>query len=727
MSAVASESVESSKLAVPVAIIGSGAVAHHHARHLLDCPAVKLVAVVDSNYTTAQAFADKWKVARVHGSIDELLSEGGVKAVHITTPPDSHEPLARKAIVHGLDVVIEKPVAFSASATAELYQLASTHGVRLVPDFSLHFTDQMCRAREWIAQGRIGRVVCVECLYQTRLDRSRLEEPKVPPWLFDLPAGPLQNFFTHPLYLVLQFTGPVRHVTVVSRHTGYLPQGLTDNLELLIDGEKCSAFVNVSLAVEPAQTRLAVHGEKGRIVIDFDSFQVGLESATARFGSVARLLRPTLRGLSAIQQTGSTALNILSKRLMPYAGLKALISRFYGDSRAQPKLPIPVDLVLEVAKVEDRIVQSPGVWKLPFPHACATLPAAPRPNWVAVTGGVGYLGSRVVAELRRRGFGVRLLTRWQSRVSVPLGDNVEIIYGDARNLEDVRRLAAGTEAIIHLAAGMRGTRQFIVESCVDATRNILQVARELGTRRNIYLSSMAVFDYRGLTKEDLLTEQSALETAPNERSTYAMGKTLAERLVAEDIAKRGSEWMILRPSQIFGGNTSVTRQLGSVIGRYLICLGGPNKRMRLVHVDDVVQAIADFLQFENFRSGAAVNLTHPDVLLARDLSALLRQQGLRVIYLRSWMGKALAWGTRLTHGVLKRGPRISVRQAAYLFCECGAKAGMADELHWKPGAPLAVQLKDTWTSRTANGTCLGSQPGMPISPGLEPKANALVS
>jgi len=486
----------------------------------------------------------------------------------------------------------------------------------------------------------------------------------------------------------------VRHMHIVPRHTGYLPQGLTDNLHLLIDGANCSASVNVSLAARPAQTLLVIQGDQGRIAIDFDAFQITLERAPARFGSVMRLLRPSLRGMGAVRQTGLTALKILRKRLVPYAGLKALIEQFYSSPSPAGELPIPPELVLSVAHVEEEIVRSPGVWNLSFPRACSIVPPAPRSKWVAVTGGTGYLGSRVVAKLCDCGYRVRLLQRWQSHGVLPAGHDIEIVYGDARNLEDVRRLVAGTEAVIHMAAGMKGSREFVVESCAEAARNIVQVARELRTRRNIYLSSMAVFDYRGLKRRSFLSERTALEVAPEERSAYGMGKTLAERIVADVIAQNRSPWMILRPSQIFGETAGFERQLGSRFGRNVLSLGGPRKRLRLVHVADVVRAVVDFIAPEKFQPGTVLNLTHPDVLLVRDVSALLRQRhGLRVLYLRSWLGKTLAWGTRVSHKMLKRGPRVSARQAAYLFCECGAEARVASELGWRPAAPLKDQVQ----------------------------------
>jgi len=244
-----------------------------------------------------------------------------------------------------------------------------------------------------------------------------------------------------------------------------------------------------------------------------------------------------------------------------------------------------------------------------------------------------------------------------------------------------------------------------VESCAEAARNVVQVARELVTRRNIYLSSMAVFDYRGLKRRDFLSERTALEAAPEERSAYGMGKTLAERIVAEEIARNHSPWMILRPSQIFGETADFACQLGSLLGRNVLSLGGPQKRMRLVHVADVVRAIVDFIAPEKFQHGTVLNLTHPDILLARQVAALLKQRcGLDVVYLRPSLGKTLAWATRVTHTMLKRGPRISARQAAYLFCESGAEARTALELGWRPAAPLKDQIQAALPGPVRNST-----------------------
>jgi len=234
-----------------------------------------------------------------------------------------------------------------------------------------------------------------------------------------------------------------------------------------------------------------------------------------------------------------------------------------------------------------------------------------------------------------------------------------------------------------------------LESDVETTRNVLQAARELSLQRNIFVSSMAVFDYRGLGRNDALQDNAGLEAAPEERSAYAEAKTRAERLVAEELAGKSPNWMILRPSQIFGTG-DLAAPLGTRLGRNLIVLGGPRKWLRMVHVDDVARAIVEFLAPGRFQPGAAINFSHPDRLPAHEVADLFRRHcGFRVHYLPPWLGRTLAWGTRVVHAVLRRGPRISNRQAAYLFCECSVEVKSAMELGWRPAAPLALQIEIT--------------------------------
>ena len=149
------------------------------------------------------------------------------------------------------------------------------------------------------------------------------------------------------------------------------------------------------------------------------------------------------------------------------------------------------------------------------------VPPLTRPKCVAVTGASGKLGTRVVGRLLQEGYIVRALVRWQSRIEHLVRPGVELVYGDVRELDSVRRLVAGTEGVIHLAAGMKGSRQYMLDTCAEGTRNVIQAAAEAKLARNLHVSSMVVFDYLALHSNDVLRVNSPLEPEPKERSAYA--------------------------------------------------------------------------------------------------------------------------------------------------------------------------------------------------------------
>ncbi len=88
-------------MTLQVAIVGTGAVAHHHAQALEADPRVRLVAVADRSPDRAAAFAERYGVPGRFGSMDELLAGGALDVVHLCTPPDAHREQALAAFAAG--------------------------------------------------------------------------------------------------------------------------------------------------------------------------------------------------------------------------------------------------------------------------------------------------------------------------------------------------------------------------------------------------------------------------------------------------------------------------------------------------------------------------------------------------------------------------------------------------------------------------------------------------
>jgi predicted dehydrogenase len=95
---------------------------------------------------------------RTTGDPREVVNDPGVDVVVIATPPASHATLARDALRAGKHCWIEKPLALSVSDGRELVSLARERRRTLFVDETFLYDPLAHRARQWIREGRLGRL-----------------------------------------------------------------------------------------------------------------------------------------------------------------------------------------------------------------------------------------------------------------------------------------------------------------------------------------------------------------------------------------------------------------------------------------------------------------------------------------------------------------------------------------------------------------------------------------
>lgn len=167
---------------------------------------------------------------------------------------------------------------------------------------------------------------------------------------------------------------------------------------------------------------------------------------------------------------------------------------------------------------------------------------------VLVTGGNGFLGQAVVAELRRRGHEVHSASRRPSPELDRLG--VRTLVCDLRNRDHVTRAVAGHDAVVHCAAltGIGGSRSDFWRTNVEGTRHLVAACVEHGVPRLVHTSSPSVvFDGRD--------HRGADESLPYPRrhlAAYPASKAVAEREVLAANGRQGLATVALRPHLVLG-------------------------------------------------------------------------------------------------------------------------------------------------------------------------------
>lgn len=190
-----------------------------------------------------------------------------------------------------------------------------------------------------------------------------------------------------------------------------------------------------------------------------------------------------------------------------------------------------------------------------------------------VTGGAGFIGSNLVAELVRRGEQVRVFDNFatgkRENIAEFVGD-LEVVEGDLRDLEAVRQAVNGVHCILHQGALPSIQRSLedpltIYEVNTRGTLNLLIAAREAGVRRVIYASSSSVYgDNPVLPKVE--------EMLPAPKSPYAASKLASEHLCQVFYRVYGLETVILRYFNVFGPQQDPASQYTAVVPKFITAL-----------------------------------------------------------------------------------------------------------------------------------------------------------
>ena len=102
-------------------------------------------------------FVEKYGV-KVYASYDEVIEDESVDCVYIPLPPAFHYQWARKALLAGKHVFLEKPSTTSAVQTAELVGLARENGLVLQENYMFRYHKQLKAIEDIIASGELGKL-----------------------------------------------------------------------------------------------------------------------------------------------------------------------------------------------------------------------------------------------------------------------------------------------------------------------------------------------------------------------------------------------------------------------------------------------------------------------------------------------------------------------------------------------------------------------------------------
>jgi nucleoside-diphosphate-sugar epimerase len=251
---------------------------------------------------------------------------------------------------------------------------------------------------------------------------------------------------------------------------------------------------------------------------------------------------------------------------------------------------------------------------------------------IFVTGGSGFLGSRMIRTLVKLDHEVFALARSTSSTERVRNLGATPISGDLEHLGDLA--LPKIEAVVHAAAYFRfaGPRSSYFRANVEGTRALLTASQNAGAATFIYLSAGAVImDDRGSSIRDA---NERAPTFPNSFSGYIASKAQGEAAVLA-ANKPGFRTLAIRPPAIWGPGDPFSRALPDAIGsgKFAFIERG-DYPFAICHVDNVIEAVQSALI--RGTGGRAYFINDHEPTTFRDFVAMLADlQGLSIGRLKS--------------------------------------------------------------------------------------------
>ena len=193
-------------------------------------------------------------------NIEDVYQDAEIQSVIITTPNASHYPLAKDCLLHGKNVLVEKPFSLSYGEAQELFNLANEKGLFVQCYQNRRFDSDFLTVQKVIESGKLGDLLEVEMHF----DYFRPEVPQSVDH-FSVSESFLYGHACHTLDQVISYFGEPDHVHTEVRQL--LGEGrMNDYFDLDLYYGKLKVSVKSSYFRIKPRPSFIVYGTKGMFV-----------------------------------------------------------------------------------------------------------------------------------------------------------------------------------------------------------------------------------------------------------------------------------------------------------------------------------------------------------------------------------------------------------------------------------------------------------------------------
>jgi predicted dehydrogenase len=242
---------------VRIGVLGCGYWGPNHIRNLssLKQAGAEMTVAADRDPARRRHIADLYPWVGLVEEAEAVIEDPAIDAVVIATPVSTHFPLARKALLAGKHVLVEKPFVTEVEQADELVTLAAARQRVLMVGHTFEYTAAVNRVRDLVAAGEVGDVLYVRSL-------------RVNLGLFQKDINVLWDLAPHDVS-ILAYVLQKSPVAVSAVGSAHVTQGVEDVVNMTLEfGPTLMANVIVSW-LDPRKVReMTIVGNRKMLVYD---------------------------------------------------------------------------------------------------------------------------------------------------------------------------------------------------------------------------------------------------------------------------------------------------------------------------------------------------------------------------------------------------------------------------------------------------------------------------
>ena len=191
-------------------------------------------------------------VCNSKSDLNKVWDDKQITAVVVATPNKTHYPIVKSALLHGKDILSEKPLALKTEECEELKKIALDSNLLLLVEYTYTFSKALRQAQSMVEEGKIGKILGLEMAVR---HLGRFQGGSVY-WLLGSHMLSILDMFIPLVELSFQQTDLVTY------------DGQVETGVISFKKGKVAGQIIVSLNYPGKETRIIIYGDRGTIIYD---------------------------------------------------------------------------------------------------------------------------------------------------------------------------------------------------------------------------------------------------------------------------------------------------------------------------------------------------------------------------------------------------------------------------------------------------------------------------